>query len=201
MRFLYASLALCTAAFADLPSQYCGDWLMVNAPVAVHVASDGTMSLLNNGETGKLILNKDESFVWEKPSHSQSGRFAEGKLFLKNDQPGGSVWPEFYEFRRGDKKDVAQMLESTRRQTQFLHRAVIQKSIQNNLRQLDAACSQFFLEKGATQVALSDLIGEGKYLKKLPLVDGEDYTILDLTQGAAWKVTTKSGVIVEYPRH
>lgn len=53
------------------------------------------------------------------------------------------------------------------------------KTIINNLRQLNAAAQQYFLEanNGVTSVATTDLVGTGtdKYIKSISIVRGESY--------------------------
>jgi type IV pilus assembly protein PilA len=52
-----------------------------------------------------------------------------------------------------------------------------QKTILNNLRQINSAAQQYFLEKGASEVAIDDLVGteDGKYIKAINVVAGENY--------------------------
>lgn len=49
------------------------------------------------------------------------------------------------------------------------------KAITNNLRQLASAAQQHFLEAGVTTVALSELVGDGKYIQSIAQVAGESY--------------------------
>ena len=66
------------------------------------------------------------------------------------------------------------------------------KAVLNNLRQLSSAADQYFLEKGVTSVASSDLVGTNstQYIKQVQTVAGETYTST-LNQGSA---VTASGV-------
>jgi type IV pilus assembly protein PilA len=52
-----------------------------------------------------------------------------------------------------------------------------EKAIINNLRQVHSAAQQYFLEHGASTVALTDIVGDGtdKYLKSIQTVAGEIY--------------------------
>jgi hypothetical protein len=189
-------------------SQYAGDWLLVNGVVVLQIADDGTMTLRGSGEKGKLALNAGQSFTWDVGGKTRSGRFADGKLFLKNDIEGAPKWIEFLEFRRGDKDAAAEAIEfALRQQTQVLNafanvrRSSTEAAVRNNLRQLSAAADQYFLEHGTRTVKLDDIVGADKYIKKLTPVDGEDYGKLELAMGAApWKVTTASGIVVSYDR-
>jgi hypothetical protein len=84
--------------------------------------------------------------------------------------------------------------------------AQITKEVTNNLRQLDAAREQHFLEKGVTTVRFDQLVGPepGKYIKWINPADGEDYTGLDFTAPATgkppleWTIVTKRGVTVRH---
>lgn len=58
------------------------------------------------------------------------------------------------------------------------------KAVLNNLRQLGSAADQYFLEKGVSQVASSDLVGTAasNYIKAIQTVAGETYDTT-ITQG------------------
>ena len=55
-----------------------------------------------------------------------------------------------------------------------------EKAIQNNLRQFSAAAQQYMLEHAKTSASYADLVGpeEGKYIRELKPVAGEDYESL-----------------------
>jgi len=57
-----------------------------------------------------------------------------------------------------------------------------QKAILNNLRQLSGAAQQYYLEKGESTVDYTELVGDGKYIKTIQTVAGEDYSDLDFNQ-------------------
>jgi type IV pilus assembly protein PilA len=59
-----------------------------------------------------------------------------------------------------------------------------QKTILNNLRQLNSAAQQYYLEHGESTVAYDDLVGTDKYIKTINVVAGEDYSALTFTQAA-----------------
>lgn len=195
-------------AQAQIPDKYRGDWLLVNGVVVLHIGEDGTMVLRNSGDKGKLAVQKDGSFSWTIPSHPQSGRFAEGKLFLKNDQEGAPKWMAYLEFRRTEIEVASEVIEfALRQQTQAanayatIRRSSMEKAMLNNLRQLAAAADQYFLENGTNTVKLDQIVGPEKYIKKLSPVDGEDYGKLDLTQSVkSWKIVSESGITVSYDR-
>ena len=56
------------------------------------------------------------------------------------------------------------------------------KTILNNLRQLNAASQQYFLENGAASVAYADLVGTDKFIKFIATVAGESYAVLIYNQ-------------------
>lgn len=53
-----------------------------------------------------------------------------------------------------------------------------QKSVQNNLRQFEAAAQQYMLENSKEEATYEDVVGPDKLLKELKPVAGEDYTQL-----------------------
>ena len=59
------------------------------------------------------------------------------------------------------------------------------KAVLNNLRQLSSAADQYFLEKGVTSVASSELVGTDttQYIKQIQTVAQESYTA-NINQGA-----------------
>jgi type IV pilus assembly protein PilA len=64
--------------------------------------------------------------------------------------------------------------------------------VRTNLRQLQAAADQYYLENGATSVALSQLVGPTRYVKVLSTVAGEQYPT-HYTQGVTITVTGIAG--------
>ena len=197
-----------TACGAQVPEMYRGDWLLVNGVLVLNVDENGTMTLRNSGAKGSLTIKNGGDFVWKLAERTQSGRFADGKLYLKSDQEGSPKWMEYLEFRRGSKEVASEVIEfALRQQTQVagaferVRRSSLEKAILNNLRQLAAASDQFFLEHGVDKVKLEQIVGPDKYIKRLTPVDGEDYSTLDLKQGASpWKITSASGITVTYER-
>jgi hypothetical protein len=84
-------------------------------------------------------------------------------------------------------------------------RAVIIKHVTNNLRQLDSASQQYYLEHGLNEVTFDLLVGEGpdRYIRQLKAADGEDYTKLVFKQRdgpAEWVIKTARGVEVRHTR-
>ena len=58
------------------------------------------------------------------------------------------------------------------------------KAVTNNLRQVSTAAQQYFLDKGVTTDAYTDLVGTGtdNYVRNISPVAGEDYTALVVNQ-------------------
>jgi type IV pilus assembly protein PilA len=82
---------------------------------------------------------------------------------------------------------------------QKVRRTAQDKTILNNLRQLNAAAQQYFLEQhsSAVPVALTDLVGiaTDKYIKSLARVRGETYP----TQIDATSTQLEAGGVIFYP--
>ncbi|HEX2853130.1 MAG TPA: LysM domain-containing protein [Opitutaceae bacterium] len=74
------------------------------------------------------------------------------------------------------------------------------EAIRNNLRQIAAAADQYRMETGKSSVSVAELVGPEKYIKQLNPVAGENYAGLQLTgsEAAALRVTTSTGVVVDY---
>jgi hypothetical protein len=68
----------------------------------------------------------------------------------------------------------------------------------NNLRQVDAARSQYKLEKGADPESVDVLVGDNGYIRRLSTVSGEDYSGLSMGAGQIMTVTTPDGTVVTY---
>jgi len=66
------------------------------------------------------------------------------------------------------------------------------KSILNQARQLGSSADQYYLEKGLSTVAITDLVGDGKYLRTLSTICRENYPEF-FTQGVIISVTTLNG--------
>ncbi|MCC5789669.1 MAG: hypothetical protein JJT75_08540 [Opitutales bacterium] len=49
------------------------------------------------------------------------------------------------------------------------------RAMKDNLRQISAAASQYFLETGESEVDISDLVGESKYIRRIEAVGNEVY--------------------------
>ena len=67
-----------------------------------------------------------------------------------------------------------------------------EKTVISNIRGLAAAADQYYLENGATNVALHHLVGPTSYIKALNLVAGEKYPT-HYTQGVTITVTGIAG--------
>lgn len=67
------------------------------------------------------------------------------------------------------------------------------KTVINNARQLTSAADQYFLEKGVSTVAYSELVGAGKYITSIKSVASETYPA-NYTQGVTITVEGVAGV-------
>lgn len=74
-----------------------------------------------------------------------------------------------------------------------------EKAILNNLRQLDAAAEQFYLENGVRAASYNDLVGPTRYIRALQSVMGEDYRRLSFAQGVPLRLVLPDGRIIQYP--
>lgn len=73
-----------------------------------------------------------------------------------------------------------------------------EKAVLNNLRQFAAAGDQFCLERGVAKARYADLVGPGRYIRKLESVAGEDYTGLVYEIGGPLAVKLHDGRVVRY---
>jgi type IV pilus assembly protein PilA len=76
--------------------------------------------------------------------------------------------------------------------------AAQEKAVMNNLRQLAAAADQFYLEKGVNRATYGDLVGQGKYIRAINPVAGEDYRALRFQSGQPLQVRLPNGQVVRY---
>jgi type IV pilus assembly protein PilA len=77
-----------------------------------------------------------------------------------------------------------------------------EKTIHNNLRQFSAAAQQHMLEHATTSATYADVVGpeDGKYIRELKPVRGEDYTSLVLKENdTEISVTTADGKVISIP--
>lgn len=85
--------------------------------------------------------------------------------------------------------------------SESIKKARIVRLVSRNLRQIVAASEQYFLENGAFKTTFSKIHGENSYIKKMEIIDGEDYSGLILKMPPPpWNlsITTKSGITVSY---
>lgn len=95
---------------------------------------------------------------------------------------------------------AAWRMTKNRQELARIRRAAVEMAIRNNPRQIAASADHYFLENRTKTVTLNQLVGPRKYISKLISVDGEDYSTLDLTAGASWKIVSPNGVSVVYQR-
>jgi RNA polymerase sigma factor (sigma-70 family) len=74
----------------------------------------------------------------------------------------------------------------------------LKQNILNNLRQIDAARSQYKLEKGADPGSVDELVGDNGYIRRVQTVGGEDYSGLSMGAGQILTVATPDGTTVTY---
>lgn len=74
----------------------------------------------------------------------------------------------------------------------------LQKSVLNNLRQIESARAQYLLEHGRPAGSIRDLVGVGRYIKTVRTVGGEDYSALSMADDQPLTVTTPDGVSITY---
>jgi len=74
----------------------------------------------------------------------------------------------------------------------------LKQSVLNNLRQVDAARSQYRLENGADPGSVEELVGDNGYIRRLQTVVGEDYSGLSMAAGQILTLTTPDGTVVKY---
>ena len=82
--------------------------------------------------------------------------------------------------------------------TEQLRRVSMNKAILNNLRQLSAALDKFQAKNGRPAASLDELVGEGKFIRALVAVNGEDYSKLSLAAGQILTVTDSDGIALRY---
>jgi hypothetical protein len=74
----------------------------------------------------------------------------------------------------------------------------LQRTVMNNLRQIDAARKQYQIDKGRLADSIGDLVGVRRYIKTVRTVGGEDYSSLSMLPGQPLTVTTPDGVSVTF---
>jgi RNA polymerase sigma factor (sigma-70 family) len=74
----------------------------------------------------------------------------------------------------------------------------LKQNILSNLRQLDAARSQYKLENGRDPDSVETLVGDNGYIRRLRTVGGEDYSGLSMAAGGLLTVTTPDGTTITY---
>ena len=79
-----------------------------------------------------------------------------------------------------------------------VRQASVDRAILNNLRQLEAAADQYYLENDTRFTNYDQLVGPEKYIKAIVPVAGENYRNIPLKQGYALAVRKGNGEIVRY---
>jgi type IV pilus assembly protein PilA len=83
---------------------------------------------------------------------------------------------------------------------QKVRQASQDKVILNNLRQLDSAAQQYYLEHGVDTATYGDLVGADKYIKVIKPIEGEDYRSLKFKAGQPLRIRTRDGRWFQLPR-
>ncbi len=74
-----------------------------------------------------------------------------------------------------------------------------EKAVLNNLRQLEAAAEQYYIETNARTATYDDLVGPTRYLKVINPVVGEDYRTLRFVRGQPLRLALPDGRVVQQP--
>lgn len=74
----------------------------------------------------------------------------------------------------------------------------LKQGILNNLRQIDAARSQYQLENGGPAGSVEELVGDNAYIRRIQTVGGEDYSGLSMAAGQLLTVTAPDGTTVTF---
>jgi RNA polymerase sigma factor (sigma-70 family) len=74
----------------------------------------------------------------------------------------------------------------------------LKQHILTNLRQIDAARTQYKLENNSDPGSVDILVGDNGYIRRLSTVGGEDYSGLSMGPGQVLTVTTPDGTAVTY---
>lgn len=73
------------------------------------------------------------------------------------------------------------------------------KAIMNNLRQLNAAANQYYMEQAASTTTYNNLVGPTKYVKAVTPVMGEDYRTLRFQKGQPLRLQLPNGRVIQAP--
>ena len=84
---------------------------------------------------------------------------------------------------------------------QKVRQASQDKAILNNLRQLDSAAQQYYMERGVDKATYDDLVGKekDKYIRSINPVAGEDYRSLEFRAGQPLRIQTRDGRWIQWP--
>ncbi len=191
---------------AETPAASPTYWHLVNTAVVLRVDPAGKLTFLNTGEAGHLTLAADRTFSGTFAETPFSGKFADGKLWLRRTSEPTPAALAFLEARPIDQSTAHELLRFSRSahraSSADLPRALrnsIANALQRRLATLAEAVMFHCLENAVEKVdRLDDLIGPDKQLSALPSIDGEDYSKLDLRPEATWTIESASGIKVTY---
>ena len=74
-------------------------------------------------------------------------------------------------------------------------------TIEDNLRLLDEAASQYYADHDATTTTFEQLVGGDKYILEVKSAAGEDYRSLLFKKGRPLRLYLKDGRVIVYPPH
>ncbi|KXU34740.1 hypothetical protein AXK11_07815 [Cephaloticoccus primus] len=86
----------------------------------------------------------------------------------------------------------------------MVRNSALEKGVLENLRRLDAAAQQYYLEHGVSSAPYEALVGPDKYIEQLTPVAGEDYSKLsfdaDLAELSITAPKVKKGKVITLRR-
>lgn len=179
---------------------------LTNTACVLRVDAAGELTFLNTGESGQLAIASDHTFAGTFADTPLSGKFADGKLWLRRSAEPAPAALEYLECRPIDEPTAREILRYSRRArvnlTTDLPRALrtsLANAVRDRLATLAEAVMFHCLENAVSKVErLEDLIGPEKQLSALPSIDGEDYSTLELSPEATWTIESASGITVTY---
>lgn len=181
-----------------------GHFHLTNTPYVFHASADGELTFLNTGQSGQLAIAADHTFAGKFGDTPISGKFADGKLWLRRSAERTPAPLEYLECRPVDKPTAQEILRYSRAprsdlSTDLPHalRTSLANAIRRRLELLAESVMFHCLEYGLSKAErLADLVGPEKQLSAFPSIDGEDYNALDLTPNTTWTIESTGGVRV-----
>jgi|GEM_PF-5118598 hypothetical protein len=195
-------LALATAFVrAENPEPPQGHFHLTNTPYVFRVNADGELTFLNTGQTEQLAIASDRTFAGRFGDTPITGKFADGKLWLRRSSAPTPRPLEYLECRAVDEPTAKEILRYSRvaredLSTDLPHalRQSLNAALHKRLELLAEALMFHCLEQGVEKAgSLDDFVGPEKPVRAFPSIDGEDYDTLDLTLNTTWTIESPSG--------